>query len=85
MYFKKSHTATENCITDNSVVTCISSSLDWMSGGKSPAPQLKGSKGSAPKRSLSGTREKWVTERKSMGYDNSSLKKSASISLKAEQ
>lgn len=84
MYYKNSHRAIENCITDNSVVTCISSSLDWMSGGKSPAPQLKGSKGSAPKRSLSGTTEKWVTKRKGMGYNNSTLKKSAHISLQAE-
>lgn len=33
-------------------VTCISSSLDWMSGGKSAAPQVKGSNGAAPNRSL---------------------------------
>lgn len=33
-------------------VTCISSSLDWMSGGKSAAPQVNGSNGSAPNRSL---------------------------------
>lgn len=76
--------AIEKYIINNSIITCISSSLDWMSGGKSPAPQLKGSKGSAPKRSLSGTTEKWVTERKGMIYDNSSLKKSAYFSLKAE-
>jgi len=33
-------------------VTCISSSLDWMSGGKSAAPQVNGSNGSAPNMSL---------------------------------
>lgn len=32
--------------------SCISSSLDWMSGGKSACPQVNGSKGAAPKRSL---------------------------------
>lgn len=34
-------------------LTCISSSFDWMSGGKSAAPQVNGSNGSAPNRSLS--------------------------------
>lgn len=37
---------------DKQWLTCISSSFDWMSGGKSAAPQVNGSNGSAPKRSL---------------------------------
>lgn len=36
-------------------LTCISSSFDCISGGKSAAPQVKGSNGSAPKRSLPTT------------------------------
>lgn len=32
--------------------SCISSSFDWMSGGKSAAPQVNGSNGSAPNRSF---------------------------------
>lgn len=41
--------------TDRRGLTCISSSFDWISGGKSAAPQVKGSNGSAPKRSLPTT------------------------------
>lgn len=40
-------------------LTCISSSCDWISGGKSAAPQVKGSNGSAPKRSLPTTTIAW--------------------------
>ncbi len=35
------------------ILTCISSSLDWMSGVKTAGPQMNGSNGSAPNRSIS--------------------------------
>lgn len=45
-------------------LTCISSSFDWMSGGKSAAPQVNGSNGSAPNRSLSAKRTQVLENRK---------------------
>ena len=37
---------------DRRALTCISSSFDWMSGGKSAEPQVNGSKGSEPNKSF---------------------------------
>lgn len=47
-----SFTPDDLIIIHRHAVTCISSSLDWMSGGKSAAPQVNGSNGSAPNRSF---------------------------------
>lgn len=51
-------------------LTCISSSFDWMSGGKSAAPQVNGSNGSAPNRSLSAKRTQASARKRHTGSFN---------------